>query len=97
MSVIVAGAVHVAAEDRDRFIEENRTVVEAGRRHPGCRDLSLSPDPVDPGRVNLFEHWESQAALDAFRAVAPRPSVSVGIVGDQVLKHEVARTGPPFG
>ncbi|MFJ5899664.1 hypothetical protein ACIQFZ_30390 [Streptomyces sp. NPDC093064] len=46
--------------------------------------------------MNNFEHWESQEALDAFRAVAPRPSVSVDIKDDQVLKHQISHTGPSF-
>ncbi|WP_275560796.1 antibiotic biosynthesis monooxygenase [Streptomyces sp. 5-6(2022)] len=97
MSLIVAGKLYVDPKDRDRFIEGHRPIVEAARSRPGCLDLSISPDPIEPGRVNNFEHWESQEALDAFRAVAPRPSVSVDIKDDQVLKHEISHTGPPFG
>ncbi|EDY62779.2 antibiotic biosynthesis monooxygenase [Streptomyces pristinaespiralis ATCC 25486] len=82
--------------DRDRFVEGHRPIVEAARSHPGCLDLSISPDPIESGRVNNFECWESQEALDAFRAVAPRPSASVEIRDAQVLKHDVSHTGPPF-
>ncbi|MFG7940369.1 putative quinol monooxygenase [Streptomyces cacaoi] len=96
MTVIVAGKVYVDPEDRDRFIEGHHPIVEAARSHPGCLDLSIAPDPIEPGRVNNFEYWESQEALDAFRATAPRPSVSVEIKKDQVLKHVVSYTGPPF-
>jgi hypothetical protein len=32
---------------------------------PRRRDL---PDLADPGRVNIFERWESQAALETFRS-----------------------------
>jgi quinol monooxygenase YgiN len=28
-------------------------------------------DLIDPGRVNLFERWESQAAVKNFRRSAP--------------------------
>ncbi|SED26334.1 putative quinol monooxygenase [Streptomyces melanosporofaciens] len=97
MTVIVAGKLYVNPAERGRFLEGHRCIVEAARSHPGCLDLSISPDPIEPGRVNNFEHWESQEALDAFRAVAPRPSVSVAVDGDQVLKHEISHTGPPFG
>ncbi|MFD8517067.1 putative quinol monooxygenase [Streptomyces antimycoticus] len=96
VTVIVAGKLYVDPKDRDRFIDGLRPIVEAAHSHPGCLDLSISPDPIEPGRVNNFEYWESQEALDSFRAVVPRPSVSVEVKDDQVLKHDIAHTGPPF-
>lgn len=96
MSVIVAGRLYVDPKDRDRFVEGHRPIVEAARSYPGCLDLSISPDPVEAGRVNNFEYWDSQEALEAIRAVAPRPSVSVDIEDGQVFKHEISHTGPPF-
>jgi quinol monooxygenase YgiN len=95
-TVIVAGPVFVEAADRDRVVAGLRIVVEAARRHPGCLDLSISPDPVDPGRVNIFEHWESQEILDSWRAVAPPPTSSAEVEEDRVRKHVVARSGHPF-
>ncbi len=96
MTVIVAGKLYVDPQDRDRLVEGHRPIVEAARTHPGCIDLSISADPIEPGRVNLFEYWESPEALDAFRAVAPSPAVAIDIKDDQVLKHEVSHSGPPF-
>ena len=97
MTVIVAGKVYVEPGERDRLIEGHRVVVERAREHPGCLDVSISPDPVEPGRVNIFEHWESAATLDAWRAISPRPTGSVELKDVQVFKHEVSRSGPPFG
>ncbi|RKT86565.1 Antibiotic biosynthesis monooxygenase [Saccharopolyspora antimicrobica] len=97
MTLIVAGKVYVDPSDRDRFIEGHRNLVEQARRHPGCIDLSISPDPTEAGRVNIFEHWESQETLDAWRAVVPPPAVSIDIEDDQVRKHEISRSGHPFG
>lgn len=56
VSVIVAGKLYVDPQDRDRFVEGHRCIMKAARRHPGCLDLSISADPVEPGRVNNFEH-----------------------------------------
>ncbi|MDA2804180.1 putative quinol monooxygenase [Nocardiopsis suaedae] len=96
MTVIVAGKVYVDPAERDRFLEGVDGIVRAGRRAPGCLDLSISPDPTDPARVNIYEYWESHEALEAWRAVSPAPSTSVGITGDEVLKHVVSSSGPPF-
>ena len=39
------------------------------RTTAGCLDFAQSPDPLDPGRINIFERWESAADLQAFRDV----------------------------
>lgn len=96
MALIIAGKLYVDPRDRDRFIAGYRGIVEQARQQPGCLDLAISPDPTDVGRVNLFEYWESRETLDAWRAIAPPPSVSVAIKDDQALKHEISKTDLPF-
>jgi quinol monooxygenase YgiN len=96
MTVIIAGPVYVAPGSRARLLAGLRVVVEEARRYPGCLDVSISPDPLEPGRVNIFEHWSSQEVLDAWRAISPRPTEEVPLEDDQVRKHVVARSGHPF-
>jgi quinol monooxygenase YgiN len=48
------------------------SVVEKARRADGCLDFAITGDLLDPGRVNLFERWESQAAVKTFRRPGPR-------------------------
>ncbi|MEV7097863.1 antibiotic biosynthesis monooxygenase [Amycolatopsis sp. NPDC051045] len=96
MTVIIAGPVYVDPADRDRLVDGFRVVVERARAHPGCLDVSISPDSVDPRRVNILEHWESEEVLDAWRAVAPHPDAEGPIDADGVRKHVVAWTGRPF-
>ena len=95
-TVIVAGKVYVDPRQRDRFVAGHRVIVEQCREFPGCLDVSISPDPVDAGRVNIFEYWRSRQELDAWRAVSPAPTVDIPIEKDEVLKHDIAATGPPF-
>jgi quinol monooxygenase YgiN len=96
MKVIVAGKVYVEPAERDRFVEAHQHIVERARAHPGCLDLAISPDPIEVGRVNIFEYFESAGALAAWRAVAPPPSGAIGIKDDQVAKHVISSSGPPF-
>ncbi|MFG1998265.1 putative quinol monooxygenase [Spirillospora sp. NPDC048911] len=96
MEIIIAGKVQVDPAERDRFVEGHRDIVGQSRKQPGCLDLAITADPLEAGRVNIFEHWESEETLERWRAVAPRPSTSVAILDDQVLKHEIANTRPPF-
>src|SRR5919201_3131105 len=37
----------------------------------GLEGVRSEIDLVDPGRVNIFERWESQSAVDAFRSSGP--------------------------
>lgn len=94
--VIIAGYLKVAPADRDAYVDAHADLVLRARRHPGCLDLSISADPVDPGRVNMFELWESQEALDAWRRIANPPSTGIEIVDGQVQKHIIARSESPF-
>ena len=70
--VIVAGHITVEPEQRDSYVASCKRVVEQGRQAAGCLDFAITADPLDPGRVNIFERWESQAAVKSFRRRAPR-------------------------
>lgn len=96
MTVIIAGPVYVEPADRDRFVAGFRVVVERAREHPGCLDIAISPDALDPGRINMIEHWESEEALTAWRKVAPAPTAEAAFDASGVRKHVVARTCGPF-
>jgi quinol monooxygenase YgiN len=96
LALIIAGKVYVDPAERDRFVEGHRNIVEEARKAPGCIDVAISPDPTEAGRVNIFEYWESQETLDAWRAVSPPPSVDIQISDDHALKHLIASSGPPF-
>jgi quinol monooxygenase YgiN len=75
--VIVGGTFEFDPALRDKFIESRGDVMRNSRGEPGCIEYTFSADPLDPGRVVLFEKWEDQAALDAHAAAmraAPRPA-----------------------
>lgn len=74
--IIIAGHTIVDASKRDSSVQAFADMVERARRHDGCLDLSISPDSVDPERVNLFECWRDQQSLDAWRKVARSPESS---------------------
>ena len=69
--IIVAGAVVVDPEGRDAYLEGCVSVVAAARRAQGCLDFALSPDLVEPGRINVYERWSSEEDLHRFRGSGP--------------------------
>jgi heme-degrading monooxygenase HmoA len=93
--VIVAGHFRVRSEERDAWVAAHRDLLRQARSEPGCVDLAITADPLDSGRVNLFELWESEAHLAAWRAIADPPP-KPPILSSTVLKHRVSTSGPPF-
>jgi quinol monooxygenase YgiN len=57
------------------------SIVERARKAAGCLDVAIAADPIDPGRVNIFERWESQAALETFRRSPKRRAPSGTALG----------------
>jgi quinol monooxygenase YgiN len=88
--VIVAGYSIVDPAERDDYLSGCVDVVRQARRTPGCLDFSLSADLVEPGRINVFERWESQAAVEAFRGSGPSDEQSAAIVSAAVAEYDVA-------
>ncbi len=93
--LIIAGKLYMAPKERDPWVEAHHDVVKRARSAPGWVDLYVSADPVEEGRVNIFEQWDSEELLEAWRAVAdppPKPE----ILGGTVQKYEISSSGPPF-
>ncbi|MCD7058302.1 putative quinol monooxygenase [Pelagibacterium xiamenense] len=94
--VIVAGYLIVQPGERDDYVAAHADLVRRARTYPGCFDLSISADPVHPGRVNMYELWESEEELEAWRKIANPPETGSAFLDGQVQKHTISRSGPPF-
>ena len=95
--VIVAGHITVDPEQRESYLAGSMSVVEKARRADGCLDFAMTADLLDPGRVNLFERWESQAAVEAFRRSAPRDKHGAAMLSVSVAEYDIADVRPLFG
>jgi len=94
--LIVAGHFEVDPERRDEFISDREALMRASRAEPGCIAYAFMADPIEPGRVQLFERWESKEALATHLGVlrsGPRPSGDVKILGAEVLQYEISEVG----
>jgi quinol monooxygenase YgiN len=87
--VIVAGHIVVDPQERDDYLSGCVEVVRQARRAAGCLDFALSADLVDPGRVNIIERWESQAAVEAFRGSGPSDEQGAAIRAASVAEYDV--------
>jgi quinol monooxygenase YgiN len=88
--VIVAGHLVVDSVQREAYLAGCNVVVEQARQAPGCLDFTISADLLDPGRINVFERWESPAAVEAFRGSGPSDDQSAAIVAASVAEYDVA-------
>ena len=87
--VIVAGHITVAPEQRDSYLAGCVSVVEQARDAAGCLDFAISADLVDPGRINVFERWDSQAAVEAFRGSGPSDEQGAAMLSASVAEYDV--------
>lgn len=93
---IIAGHLIVDDDKRDALVEAHCDLVKRAREAPGCLDVAITADPVDPRRVNNYERWESWDAIEAWRARAAAPEIGATIQRADVTAFEVASTRPPF-
>lgn len=73
--MIVAGHLIVGRQRRDDYLAGCASVVEQARAAPGCLDFAISADLLDAARINVFERWDSQQSVEAFREPVPATSM----------------------
>jgi quinol monooxygenase YgiN len=75
--IIIAGYSRSTKDKRDAVVEAFADMVGRARKQDGCLDLSISSDPVDPERINVFECWRDQQSWRAWRKIAKPPRVAL--------------------
>jgi quinol monooxygenase YgiN len=95
--VIVAGHITVEPQQRGSYLAGCVSVVEQARGTAGCLDFAITADLIGPGRVNIFERWESQAAVETFRGSGPGNEQTAAILSASVAEYDIADVRPLFG
>jgi quinol monooxygenase YgiN len=93
---IIAGHVKVDADERDAWVAAHHDLIKRARQAPGCLDVAITADPLDPERINNFERWESWDAIEAWRKVAMAPDTGVAMRNVEVMAYEISSERPPF-
>lgn len=88
--VIVAGHLIVAEQDRTHYLAGCAEVVRQARAADGCLDFAISADVLDARRINVFERWETRAAVEAFRGSGPDGQQRATIEAASVAEYDVA-------
>jgi quinol monooxygenase YgiN len=93
----MAGHITVEPQQREAYLAGCVSVVEQARGTAGCLDFAITADLIDPGRVNFFERWASQAAVDAFRGSGPSDEQGAAMRSASVAEYDVAAVRSVFG
>ena len=95
--VIVAGHITVEPQQRESYLAGCVRVVEQARGAAGCLDFAITADLIDPSRINIFERWESQAAVETFRGSGPSDEQGAAMLSASVSEYDVADVRPLLG
>ncbi|HEX4244074.1 MAG TPA: putative quinol monooxygenase [Acidimicrobiales bacterium] len=96
--IIVAGYMDVDPAVRGEFLEARRDAIVATLSEPGCIEYTFSADALEPGRVRLFERWESKDDLGThLAAMADQPSpasAQFDVTAVELVQYEISAQGP---
>lgn len=87
--IIVCGNLRAWPGRRQELLDLSHLAVVAARNTEGCIDFAVSPDLVDPDRVNILERWTTAAALQAFREDGPGEDISALVQQFDIEEYEV--------
>ena len=99
--VIIAGTLNVAPEKRDPAIRDAKPLIDEALAEPGSVAYDWSFDAFDPGRIHIYEQWESEAMLSD-HLVAPSYLKmlahlgAVGILSTVTRKFKIAAEAPVY-
>jgi quinol monooxygenase YgiN len=93
--LIIAGYLEVSPTERDAYVHDCVTAVHLALAAPGCLDYAITADSADPSRVRVFERWEDEASLLAFRGSGPSDDQQAAIVAADVKRYGVSSVGDP--
>jgi quinol monooxygenase YgiN len=88
--VIVAGFLIVDPLEREGYLAGCQEVVRQARLTRGCLDFTISADLLEANRIDIFERWESRAAVEEFRGSGPSDEQQGAIISASVCEYDVS-------
>lgn len=99
--IIISGTVDVDPEQRDAALAAAEPHMRGTRSLDGCLDYVWSADSLVPGRIYVYERWQSRDHLavhfESPHFPAMRDAIAAhGIRGLDVAKHRVVHSEPVY-
>jgi quinol monooxygenase YgiN len=93
--LIIAGSLVLDPDHRAAFLAANADAVRQARSTAGCLDFVQAADPLDPSRINVFERWDTEDHLLAFRGAGQPASDSPPIQSADVRRYLISAVEEP--
>ena len=99
--VTIAGTIDFAGRDVTPILDAARDLIAAAYAEPGCIHYCWTADVLHPGRIRVFEEWESIETLCAHLAAAAYTDMAAhlaasGMTGADVHKYRIAAKEPVY-
>lgn len=101
MPIVISGEIDLAPEDRERALLGARDLIAAALAERGCVHYAWTADLGRPGRVHVFEEWQTQDDLAAHLAGKPYQGMlahlsSCGLQNAVTRKYRVDHVEPVY-
>ena len=93
--IIVSGWLAVDPAARDAYLADCAEVLRQARQAPGCLEYALGADLLDPGRITVYERWESDEDLERFRGSGPSSEQTAQILDASVARYRISSVEAP--
>lgn len=102
MTIVISGEIDLPPASRDAALAGAKALIDAAQAETGCRHYAWSADPFDPGRIHVFEEWESAADLSKHFQAAPYRGMLAHLSAHTILKadtrkYRVVSIAPVYG
>jgi quinol monooxygenase YgiN len=101
MTVIINGTVDFNPQDASAVMLDTADLMARTRTQKGCRHYVWSLDPAVPGRVYVYENWQSTRDLAAhlqghFYTEMLALVTKFEILGTDILKYRIDHAEPVY-
>jgi quinol monooxygenase YgiN len=102
MPILISGEIDLTPEVREKTLVEAQPLLAAALAERGCVHYAWTVDPARPGRVHVFEEWETAADLAAHLVGQPYRNMAAhlnaaGIQLAVTRKYRADLTEPVYG
>ncbi len=91
MGIVIAGRVDFPPENRGPALDGAGDLIAMSLAEAGCRHYAWTADPHDPGRVHVFEEWDSADALAAHLVGPAYHGMLAHLGGFSILRTEAIK------
>lgn len=99
--IIISGTIDMPPENVEAALEAGKPLIEGALTQPGCLDYDWCPEPLHPGRIRVFERWDSEESLashfqDRWYNEMREALGQFGIINADTAKYRVDLSEPVY-